>query len=121
MTDAPIRWRDRAACRDAHNEAGDWTMFPCDRFHASSKAYVDEVERLRQEWCSRCPVRAECLRDGMLEDFGIFGGLSPEERKSIMQLECHCGQPIDPLDLLTNVRQFCPSCKPVVLGRSSKV
>jgi hypothetical protein len=37
--------------------------------------------------CSRCPVRAECLEYALLhqERFGIWGGLSERERRSIIR------------------------------------
>jgi len=31
--------------------------------------------------CARCPVRRECLERGMAIPFGVFGGLTPEERR----------------------------------------
>lgn len=31
--------------------------------------------------CAQCPVIAECLAIGMDCEFGIFGGLTPSERK----------------------------------------
>ena len=31
--------------------------------------------------CAGCPVRRECLERGMAIPFGVFGGLTPEERR----------------------------------------
>jgi len=31
----------------------------------------------------RCPVIAECLQVGVYEDFGIWGGTTPDQRKKI--------------------------------------
>jgi predicted RNA-binding Zn-ribbon protein involved in translation (DUF1610 family) len=118
MTD---RWRDQARCLDASTNPGDWDMFPCDRNSPGSQAYAADVEKLRDILCWKCPVRVECLRDGMIEDYGMWGGLTAEDRKTVTQLDCSCGQPIDPRDLVSNVRHFCPNCKPIVFGRSSKV
>jgi len=36
-----------------------------------------------REICMRCPVMAKCLQVGMYEDFGIWGGATPEQRKGI--------------------------------------
>lgn len=33
--------------------------------------------------CSGCPVQAECLAYGMSDRFGVFGGLTPEERREV--------------------------------------
>ena len=31
--------------------------------------------------CAECPVQTRCLEFGMSEEYGIFGGLTPTERK----------------------------------------
>ena len=36
-----------------------------------------------REICLRCPVIAQCLKIGMFEEFGIWGGTTPEQRKQI--------------------------------------
>jgi WhiB family redox-sensing transcriptional regulator len=36
--------------------------------------------RKARRLCLRCEVRAECLEDGMGEQYGIWGGLSPKQR-----------------------------------------
>lgn len=36
-----------------------------------------------KEICSACPVQVQCLNFGMDEEFGIFGGLTPDERKQL--------------------------------------
>ena len=36
-----------------------------------------------KEICMRCPVIAKCLQVGMFEDFGIFGGATPEQRRRL--------------------------------------
>jgi len=36
-----------------------------------------------KEICMRCPVIAKCLLVGMQEDFGIWGGATPEQRKRL--------------------------------------
>jgi hypothetical protein len=113
------RWRDRARCIDAVNEPGDWTLFPEDRHPAGSKPYLERVTEVRESYCGQCPVRVECLRDGLLEEFGMFGGLTQDERRQVTQLVCACGNDIDPLDMLDrNRRHFCGNCRPIVFERS---
>jgi WhiB family redox-sensing transcriptional regulator len=33
--------------------------------------------------CDECPVQAECLEAGMDEEYGIWGGLSPKQRRRL--------------------------------------
>jgi hypothetical protein len=40
-----------------------------------------------REICLRCPVMAKCLEVGMFEDFGIWGGATPEQRRKIRRYE----------------------------------
>lgn len=35
--------------------------------------------------CRACPVRVECQEFGMNEDFGVYGGLAPIERKRLRE------------------------------------
>ena len=39
------------------------------------------AERKAKALCARCPVRRECLEYGIDEDYGIWGGSLPSERK----------------------------------------
>lgn len=73
----PWRWEEAAACR--------WTANP-DAFYPPLYPRAD-VDAVRRDWCERCPVQVECLRAGMGEDDGIWGGLSPRERAEIQQGE----------------------------------
>lgn len=122
MTD---RWRDRARCLDAVNAPGDWTLFPEDRYHPGSKNYLARVLEVRVDFCAQCPVRVQCLRDGLVEEYGMFGGLTQDERRQVTQLDCWvdgCGAPIDPMDLLSKTRRhFCPNHMPISFDRSSKL
>jgi hypothetical protein len=36
-----------------------------------------------REICMRCPVMAKCLKVGMFEDYGIWGGTTPEQRQKL--------------------------------------
>jgi len=39
------------------------------------------AEQTAREICLRCPVMAKCLRVGLYEDFGIWGGSTPAQRR----------------------------------------
>lgn len=88
---------------------------------------AETLPYLRARLCWKCPVRVECLADGMIGDdgmpelYGIRGGLTAEDRRKVMQLTCACGKPIDPKHMLTKVRSFCPDCRPILFDASSKV
>lgn len=116
MTD---RWRDRARCLDAVNEPGDWALFPEDRFAVGSTEYLQRVDEVRADFCAQCPVRVQCLRDGLTEEYGMFGGLTQDERRQVTQMVCACGNDIDPLDMLDrNRRHFCGNCRPILFERT---
>jgi hypothetical protein len=83
--------REMAALTDAIEENGGvecaqvpHVFYPED-FHTSSQsmAMVRLAERTAREICMRCPVIAQCLRVGLREEFGIWGGTSPEQRRRI--------------------------------------
>lgn len=113
------RWRDRARCAEANARPGDWDLFPEDLAHPGSREYLRRVDQLRKEFCWSCPVRTECLRDGLDEEYGIRGGLTQQERRHLTQLVCHCGRDIDPKDMLDrNRRHFCGKCRPIVFERA---
>jgi Transcription factor WhiB len=41
------------------------------------------AEETAREICLRCPVMAKCLKVGMFEDYGIWGGATADQRKKI--------------------------------------
>lgn len=62
-----------------------WRMAACrgsgiDFFNA-----VPTNVRLAKQVCETCPVIAECLESALANDepIGVFGGLTPAERKSV--------------------------------------
>jgi len=61
-------------------------FFPED-FRGKSKGRDYEManlaERTAREICMRCPVIAKCLKVGLYEEYGIFGGTTPEQRKKL--------------------------------------
>jgi hypothetical protein len=61
-------------------------FFPED-FRAKTKGQdlqmAKMAEQTAREICFKCPVMAKCLKVGMFEDFGIWGGSTAEQRKQI--------------------------------------
>jgi WhiB family redox-sensing transcriptional regulator len=71
-----VNWRDEAACRPAdpalffgpENEAADVR----EAREAAAKAV-----------CSGCPVRHDCLQAGLMTAYGVWGGLTEDERQQL--------------------------------------
>ncbi|WP_410626145.1 WhiB family transcriptional regulator [Amycolatopsis sp. cmx-8-4] len=75
MEDNPAQWRRRAACRDRADL--DW--------HCTDP---DELAACRNI-CARCEVRDPCLSLALSnhDPWGMWGGLSPDEREQIAGCE----------------------------------
>lgn len=69
-------WRKKAACLGAEPEQ----FFPI-RVEAGWKG--GKTRRTINEYCVPCPVKAECLEEGMKERLGIWGGTTPKERMKL--------------------------------------
>jgi WhiB family redox-sensing transcriptional regulator len=74
MTD--VSWVEKAACRGKPIE-----IFFVERGQSTREA---------KEICASCAVKTECLEDALsnkydTDMFGIFGGLSPRERRKVRQ------------------------------------
>ena len=50
--------------------------------NGGSSMYKLAVETARQI-CMRCPVMDKCLKVGMFEDYGIWGGTTPKQRQKL--------------------------------------
>lgn len=63
------KWVHRAACKDTDTSV----------FYQPQGNHADEAKKI----CAKCPVRKECLDYAIhnCERFGIWGGLSTNERK----------------------------------------
>lgn len=72
-------WHDRARC--AHHPSVDPNWFLEERSSGQrfSAGWTD-AERKAKTACVKCPVRAECLSDGLYEPFGVWAGTLPAER-----------------------------------------
>ena len=67
-------WRMRGLCHGR----GD-VFFPDRTSHY--RTYLMRTDRVAKALCARCPVREDCLRAGLKEEYGIWGGSMPWERK----------------------------------------
>ena len=77
IKDKTYEWKHLASCLNL-----DSTIFlPSDiRGRSISKNY-----QIAKQYCYECPVRTECLSYSLVHklDLGVFGGLTPEERKGL--------------------------------------
>jgi hypothetical protein len=56
-------------------------FFPEDYVGKTDQKTILMVTATAREICLRCPVMAKCLKVGMFEDYGIYGGTTPAQRK----------------------------------------
>lgn len=68
-------WLDEALCRGKHQDLwfppfGDERLDPEDRYYDIAKMV-----------CEHCPVQQACSYAGADEDFGVWGGSSPSDRR----------------------------------------
>lgn len=70
----PGLWVEDALCR----VVGDEIFFPPDDKPVSRDFY-----RTAKRICRRCPVRLKCLDYGLDETYGVWGGTSPAERRTL--------------------------------------
>ncbi len=69
-------WQDRAACRS----------FPLDLFFTAGSSDIARYDQERAKAvCETCPVRVECLDWALAteEQFGVWGGLTADERRAL--------------------------------------
>ena len=70
-----MNWLTRAACRHLPT---DW-WYPPAPITPAATVNMHRAKRI----CATCPVTDQCLEAGMDEDYGIWGGLSPKQRRRI--------------------------------------
>lgn len=73
MTDSEHTWYRRAACYGV----------PTDLFFPDSSQPDAERQEQAKALCAACPVKEACLAAGMGEKYGIWGGLTPLERRAL--------------------------------------
>ena len=69
-------WMQQATCRGLPLD-----LFFQDRNSDNRAKDLTYAERKAKGYCARCPVRRECLEYGIEEDYGVWGGSLPSERK----------------------------------------
>jgi WhiB family redox-sensing transcriptional regulator len=73
---SPPAWQRDALCQ----EIGVEVFFPPDDKPVSRDFY-----RQAKRICNNCPVIAECLEFGISEQYGVWGGTTPQERVKIRE------------------------------------
>ena len=89
-------WHALARC--AHHPSVDYRWFFSERSSGQrgSKSFTD-AETKAKVACLRCPVRRECLKDGLYEAGGSWAGTLPFERERHRHLDdCSGGTRQDP-------------------------
>lgn len=69
-----MSWMQEAACAGM----GSWLFFGPDASEEDSRTKQDIQQAKRI--CAQCPVRKECYQEGRYEMYGIWGGLTGNER-----------------------------------------
>lgn len=70
-------WYDDGLCLDLHQEMFYPPLFKEDRLLPESAYY-----RMGKFVCENCPIKDECLDRGQEEEFGLWGGHTPKERRT---------------------------------------
>jgi len=68
-------WMYEALCR------GRASLYFVDRNSDNRSLGLTAQERKAKALCARCPVRRKCLEYGLDEDYGVWAGTLPSERK----------------------------------------
>jgi hypothetical protein len=58
-------------------------FFPEDYIGTTDAKTIAMTVETARAICLRCPVMAKCLKVGMFEDYGIYGGTTPQQRKQL--------------------------------------
>lgn len=51
------------------------------------EAAIRDLEDRAAALCAGCPLREQCLADGLSEDFGVWGGEAPHQRRARRRLQ----------------------------------
>jgi len=62
-------------------------FFPDDLGVAGDPKLKNQAIQTAREICMECPVLDKCLKVGMFEEYGVWGGTTPEQRKHIRRYE----------------------------------
>ena len=98
---AAFAWYPDAACLTVGPEL---FFAPEDKHNAQTHAY-----KLTRQVCAGCPVWRECRVTGIAEEHGMFGGLTPDQRRPLRKnplaslLGTHPRASTDPINHLRHV------------------
>lgn len=88
-------WSDEGLCRGMHNEMWYPPLFKEDRT-APEAQYYD----LGKLVCEHCPVAEYCRDFGQTEEYGMWGGQTPKERRNGVYRPTKTYLPIDKLHVM---------------------
>ena len=74
-------WPEHAVCAQVGHETWDALT----EAHRGRPGAADDIEFARY-LCTTCPLIAPCLKRGMCEAYGFWGGLTEKERETIRRL-----------------------------------
>lgn len=94
-------WAEEALCKGKHY---DFWYPPLEASNVSQYTFVAKAV------CDRCPVWLDCLQISKDETWGTWGGLTPQERRSMIS---HGGSNLRPHGTIARYRQGCEcyTCK----------
>jgi hypothetical protein len=72
-----IGWTEQGLCRKYHTDLWFPPVFSDERTAPESQYY--EIAKMV---CEQCPVISKCKHLGEDEEFGVWGGTSPQDRKT---------------------------------------
>jgi hypothetical protein len=103
-------WSDDSLCRGMHSEMWYPPLFKEERT-APEAQYYD----LGKLVCEHCPVINECHEAGQDEEYGMWGGQTPKERRNNVYRKTKTYLPLDKLSVMpladTEVPLFIPELR----------
>jgi len=72
-------WKQDALCKTPNAEH-------LDKFYPEAGVHGGNHLAAPRKLCLECPVRYECLEEGIDEPFGVWGGHSPSQRRRISSM-----------------------------------
>lgn len=69
-------WRADAACRGMDTDL----FYPKGTVDRDARRKIEAAKKV----CAGCPVRRQCRTEGVGEPYGVWGGLTPEDRGVVM-------------------------------------
>jgi hypothetical protein len=120
-----MSWQDAAACKGLTD-----IFFPSEHQDRNLRQHARVVYAEARQVCMTCTVRAQCLEQAFADrelDYGMFGGMSPPERRRIARQDAQdlppirtgptakavaeCGTPAGYKRHLANGEPTCGACR----------